>query len=63
MKEQHRNSMKEDKYNLTLARSRNVCSKGKATTHYVYCWATLRRQQTLIVAKNAFVANLYRRQE
>jgi len=29
MKEQHRTSMKEDKYNLTLARSRNICSNGK----------------------------------
>jgi len=26
--------MKEDKYNLTLARSRNICPNGKATMHY-----------------------------
>jgi len=28
--------MKEDKYNLTLARSRNICSNGKTTMHYAY---------------------------
>jgi len=35
MKEQHRTSMKEDKYNLILTRSPNICFHEKATMHYV----------------------------
>jgi hypothetical protein len=34
MKEQHRTIMKQDKYNLTLERSSNICCNGNATMHY-----------------------------
>jgi len=63
MKEKHRTSMKEDKYNLTLARSPNICSHGKAAMHYECIVEPLSVDKHWVLQKDVFVANLYSRQE
>jgi len=55
--------MKEDKYNLILARSPNICSNGKATMHYASIVEPLSITTNIDCYKNASLANLYRRQE